>query len=184
MAHHGYRYFYLYWSSVRAKGKAGYAGVAIFSRIKPEFVIAGVGDDALDKHARVLTTKFAKFILVLTYSPNAGGFGDPRDLDTKIAFNKALATKISGLRTNYSGIPLMLGGDLNTAPRPCDWDRRAYQMVTNKKFDPTEFYPGIGAEEVASHNALCRSFTAIDVWIHFNNANPGGFTWWTRRLTP
>lgn len=57
------------WSSAEKKG---YAGTAVFSKIKPLHASEGIGIPEHDKEGRVLTLEFEKFFLVNVYVPNSG----------------------------------------------------------------------------------------------------------------
>jgi len=54
------------------KGKKGYSGVAIFSKIKPLSVKYDIGKEEHDQEGRTITLEFDKFYLVSCYVPNAG----------------------------------------------------------------------------------------------------------------
>lgn len=58
-----------YWC---ASKKEGYAGVALFSKVKPLGVQYGIGEDEYDDEGRCITAEFAKFYIVAVYVPNAG----------------------------------------------------------------------------------------------------------------
>lgn len=62
-------YEHHFWSSA---DKKGYAGTAVFSKIKPLHVSEGIGIPEHDKEGRVLTLEFEKFFLVNVYVPNSG----------------------------------------------------------------------------------------------------------------
>src|SRR5262245_8485238 len=51
--------------------KAGYAGTAVFTRIKPLNVTSGIGIPKHDEEGRVITLEFQKFFLVNVYVPNS-----------------------------------------------------------------------------------------------------------------
>lgn len=58
-----------YWCGSK---KEGYAGVALFSKIKPLEVKYGIGDEEHDVEGRCITAEFEKFYVVAVYVPNAG----------------------------------------------------------------------------------------------------------------
>ena len=64
--------------------KAGYSGVATFTKLKPVEIINGMGLDKFDNEGRVIVTKFKEFTLLNIYFPN-GGMG-PARLDYKMEF--------------------------------------------------------------------------------------------------
>ena len=59
-----------YWNC--CKVKKGYAGTAIFSKVKPISVSFEIGISKHDGEGRVTTAEFKEFILVATYVPNSG----------------------------------------------------------------------------------------------------------------
>lgn len=103
-----------YWNC--CKSKAGYSGVAIFTKYKPVNVIYGIGHDDHDDEGRVITLEFADFYLVCVYVPNAGeGLKriDYRVKEWDIAFQEFL----NGLKKNKD---VILTGDLNVAHKDID----------------------------------------------------------------
>ena len=50
--------------------KAGYSGVATFSKLEPKKVIVGDKDNDWDDEGRVIITKFDEFSLLNVYFPN------------------------------------------------------------------------------------------------------------------
>jgi len=54
--------------------KAGYAGVALYSKEKPLNVKMGIGNKEQDSEGRIITAEYDKFFLVTTYVPNAGWY--------------------------------------------------------------------------------------------------------------
>lgn len=56
-----------YWHSAEKKG---YSGVITFSKIKPNKVVAGMGNEKYDSEGRVLRTDFGKWTLLNCYFPS------------------------------------------------------------------------------------------------------------------
>lgn len=52
--------------------KEGYAGVALYSKIKPLSVEIGLGHKEFDSEGRVITAEYNSFYLVTAYVPNSG----------------------------------------------------------------------------------------------------------------
>lgn len=52
--------------------KSGYAGVALYSKMKPIDIKFGLGDKEQDSEGRIITAEYEKFYLVTAYVPNAG----------------------------------------------------------------------------------------------------------------
>lgn len=59
-----------YWNC--CKGKKGYAGTAILTKVKPLSVTYDIGVGKHDGEGRVITAEFKEFVLVSTYVPNSG----------------------------------------------------------------------------------------------------------------
>ena len=74
---------------------AGYAGVAIFSRIRFTGFGEGVGDKDLDSEGRVAWVEFDKFHLYNIYAPNSGSVNNLSSMPKKLKFLKALSRKIT-----------------------------------------------------------------------------------------
>ena len=99
-------YFYIaYHMSVE---NAGYAGVAIFSRVRFTGYGEGVGDDALDTEGRLAWVDFAQFRLYNVYAPNSGSIGNLSSLPKKLKFMKALSERVK-----WGDKPALLCGDFN-----------------------------------------------------------------------
>lgn len=109
-----------YWNCCKPPVK-GYAGVAIFTKIKPLNIIYGIGE--LDCEGRVITLEFKKFFLVTVYSPNSST--GLKRIEYRInTWDKKFFQFIQDLETN--GKPVILGGDLNvchTENDICDPER-------------------------------------------------------------
>jgi len=57
-----------YWNYAEKKG---YAGTAVFTKIKPLSVRYGLGENNTQLEGRVITLEFADFFLVNVYTPNS-----------------------------------------------------------------------------------------------------------------
>ena len=55
-----------------SKERKGYSGVAVYTKIKPEKVSYGLGEDEYDTEGRCLTLCFKDFAFVTAYFPNGG----------------------------------------------------------------------------------------------------------------
>ncbi len=107
--------YYHYWNSAE---KAGYSGVAIFSKTEPLSVLFGMGIDEHDHEGRVLTAEYQDFYLVTVYTPNSKSgltrLPYRQDWDEVfLAFCKELEQKK----------PVMICGDLNVAHAEIDLAR-------------------------------------------------------------
>ena len=93
--------------------RPGYSGVAVYSRIKPEKVMRGLGIERFDREGRSILLDFGVFRLLNVYFPN-GGSGEER-LDYKLDFNEALLAYVRDEEK-----PLLICGDVNVAHKEID----------------------------------------------------------------
>lgn len=59
-------FYRLKWNCYFTGEKAGYAGVALYSKEKPINVEYGIGNKEYDKEGRVITAEYEKFFLIAT----------------------------------------------------------------------------------------------------------------------
>ena len=152
-----------YWFPAKRKG---YAGVCIYTRIKPLSVIYGMDIPEHDQEGRVLTLEFDDFFLVTAYFPNAQ-HGLLR-IDYKLQFNSDIHNFLDRLAEKKS---VVICGDLNVAHRPID--------LANPK--QNEKNPGYSAPE----REWMDTFTGagyIDTFRKFNQ-EPEQYTWWSYRFS-
>ncbi len=105
--------------------KAGYSGVATFSRIEPRHVEVGMGDARFDAEGRVLRTDFDGWSLVNVYFPS-GTTGDVRQ-QVKYEFMDAFYDYAHALLEVQPR--LVITGDFNIAHTEMD----IHDPVRNKK---------------------------------------------------
>jgi len=122
--------FHQYWNPAK---KAGYSGVATFTKLEPKSVIIGETDNDWDDEGRVLITKFDEFTLLNVYIPNGGR--DLGRLDYKMKFYDNFLNYINDLRDR--GEKVIFGGDINTAHHEIDL-ARPKDNVKNTGFLPIE----------------------------------------------
>lgn len=146
-----------------SKGRKGYSGVAIYSKIKPEKVTEGMGVSDFDQEGRLVTAFFKDFILINIYFPNGGG--GPERLAYKLAFYDHFLKYIEGLRKKQPHI--IFCGDINTAHTEVDL-ARPKENEKNTGFLPIE---RAWIDKVVSKNY-------IDVYRHFNPEKIGAYTYW------
>ncbi|MDR2375601.1 MAG: exodeoxyribonuclease III [Treponema sp.] len=154
--------YHAYWASAL---KAGYSGVAIFSRVKPTSV-KPLGIDRFDNEGRVLLAEFQDFTLICAYFPNSqdGGARLPYKLD----FCDAMMDLCKGLVKKKRHF--VLCGDYNIAHTPIDL-ARPKENEGNAGYLPEE-------------RAWMDSFTAaghIDSFRHFHPGETGHYSWWSYR---
>jgi exodeoxyribonuclease III len=100
------------------KSASGYAGTAIFSKVKPVDVKFDLGITKHDLEGRTITVEFDKFIVVACYVPNAGQKLDRLDYRTKewdLDF-RAYLKNMEQIKQKC----VILCGDLNVAHKEID----------------------------------------------------------------
>ncbi len=154
--------YHIYWYPAQKKG---YSGTAVFSRIEPENVTYGLGDELFDAEGRVITLEFADYFLINAYFPNA----QPRlkRMEFKQRFNTAILRYMDRLAGKKS---VVLCGDLNVAHKPID--------LANPKAN--EKNPGYSPQERAWMDEVIRA-GYVDTFRLFNT-EPGQYSWWSYRF--
>jgi len=113
-----------YWNSAERKG---YAGTAIFTKIKPISVINNLPDvpefqdgyGNANKEGRVIAAEFEKFYLVTVYTPNSKPDLSRLDFRHKV-WDKAFLKFVKDLEQKK---PVIFCGDLNVAHQEIDLAR-------------------------------------------------------------
>jgi exodeoxyribonuclease-3 len=144
--------------------KPGYSSVAIISKVKPDEVVAGIGDEQFDNEGRVLAARFGTLVIISAYFPNSREAGVR--LPYKLAFCTLMESYLQSWRDRGNEVLLM--GDYNIAHQPIDL-ARPKENVKNAGFLPEERewmtrFLGLGYRDV------------------FRERNPevvGAYTWWT-----
>jgi exodeoxyribonuclease-3 len=144
--------------------KAGYSGVALFSREEPDEV-SELGVPEVDSEGRVLRARFGDLNVISAYFPNSQAGG--KRLSYKLSFgshiNKLVDTIVG------SDQHLVLAGDYNIAHKPID--------LENPKAN--EKNPGYLPEERSWMDRFL-SGGYIDCFRHFTK-EPKHYTWWSYR---
>lgn len=146
-----------------SKGRKGYSGVAIFSKIKPEKIDYGLGVESLDQEGRFLALFFKEFVLINIYFPNGGG--GPERLDFKLKYYEAFLKYADKLVKN--GHKIIFCGDVNTAHTPIDLAR----PKENEK--NTGFLP---IERAWIDKVIASGY--VDVFRHFYPEIKEKYTYW------
>jgi exodeoxyribonuclease III len=108
-----------YYVSWLPASKAGYSGVATFSKQAPLRERRGIGLEVFDSEGRVLISDFPELTFVNCYFPS--GSAGPHRVAHKLAFYEHMTRFVRALLAE--GRPLVLVGDLNTAFAPIDLAR-------------------------------------------------------------
>ena len=145
--------------------KKGYSGVAIFSKQKPDRVIAGIGVHKYDSEGRVLRADFGEVTVINAYFPS-GTTGDIRQA-IKMEFMVDFQLYLSELRKTRS--KLIISGDFNICRLWIDIHNPERQQGTSG-FLPEErdwFARFIG-------DGYVDTFREI-------NQKPDQYSWWSYR---
>ncbi len=145
--------------------KKGYSGVAILSKIKPNHVEYGCGEEWIDKEGRVLRADFDDFSLMSLYMPS-GSSGDERQ-GKKYEFMRFFDGYTETLKTQFPN--LIISGDYNICHTPMD----IHNPKSNAK--SSGFLP-----EEREWMELFINNGFIDTFRHFNK-DPHHYTWWSYR---
>jgi len=148
-----------YWNVARKKG---YAGTAIFTKIRPLGVTLGIGRIEHDGEGRVLTAEYEGFFLVNVYVPNS-----QREL-TRLAYRQHWDREfLRYLRKLERKKPVIFCGDLNVAHTELDL-ANPRSNVRNHGFTP---------EERAGFGTFITS-GFLDTFRQFETGG-GHYTWWS-----
>lgn len=163
-----------YWNPAE---KAGYAGVAIFSKEKPLNVIFGFPEEIIKKYelnednygdpnkeGRVLTAEFKDFFVVNVYTPNSKGDLSRLDLRYK-KWDPAFLEHVKILKKTK---PVIFCGDLNVAHTEDD--------LANPKQNEGEH--GFTREEREGVDNIIKA-GFVDLFRHFTKGK-GHYTWWVQ----
>jgi exodeoxyribonuclease-3 len=149
-----------------AADRAGYSGVALFSRRQPDEVIEGLGWPDLDPEGRYLEARFGALTLISVYFPS-GTSGAARQA-VKMDFLDRFAGHLR--RLHAVGREVVVCGDFNIAHKPIDLKNwRANQK--NSGFLP---------EERAWLDRLFGELGWVDAF-RVVNQEPEQYTWWSNR---
>ena len=152
-------YEHHFWNTAEKKG---YAGTAMFCKIKPISVTYGIGVKEHDQEGRVITAEFERYYVVTVYVPNSGR-GLPR-LAYRKTWDKAFLKYLLDLDKKK---PVIACGDFNVAPTDID--------LANPKenYNKTAGYTQVeidGIHEFYTHNF-------VDAFRHFHK-EPEQYTYW------
>lgn len=146
-----------------SKGRKGYSGVAIYSKVKPEKVEEGMGIPEYDQEGRLLVAYYKDFVLLNCYFPNGGG--GPIRLKYKLEFYAHFLKFIDTLRKKYKNI--VFCGDINTAHTELDL-ARPKENEKNTGFLPIE---RAWLDKVVEHGY-------VDMWRQLNQNKKDIYTYW------
>src|SRR3989338_1999852 len=153
--------YFAYFS--HSKGRKGYSGVALYSKIKPDKVEYGIGVKHLDDEGLIIIGHYGDLVFLNVYFPNGGG--GPERLKYKLEFYDAFLVYIEKLRKK--GKKIIFCGDVNTAHEEIDLAR----PKANEK--NTGFLPEERAwiDELIYHGY-------VDTFRHFYPRKEESYSYW------
>ncbi|MDA3899721.1 MAG: exodeoxyribonuclease III [Spirochaetes bacterium] len=155
-----------YTSFFMSAQKAGYSGVALYTKETPHLV-EGLGITEFDSEGRTIIASFDQFTLINCYFPNSQAEG--KRLDYKLNFCNAVLEKCNELVKN--GKNIVLCGDYNIA----------HQAIDLKNPKTNEKNPGYLPEERKwMSQFLTTGF--VDTFRHFHPGEEGHYSWWSYRF--
>jgi exodeoxyribonuclease-3 len=148
-------------------GQKTYNGVAVLSRTPITEVASGMGDDADDPEARLISVRTAGVRVISAYIPNGRIVGS-ESWAYKLGWLARLRAYLK--RTARPDEPLALCGDFNVAPEDRDVAR------------PDEW-----RGTVLCHEEARAAFAAVVAWglvdtIRLHHTGEGPFSWWDYRM--
>lgn len=155
--------------------KDGYAGVALYSKIKPISVVKGLNNKEHDVEGRVITAEYEQFYLVTTYVPNAGQ--GLKTLPKRLKWDEDFRNYLKELDAKK---PVILCGDLNVAHTEIDL-ANPKTNTKNAGFTPEEregMTVLLKEGFVDTFRHLYPDLTgAYTFWAYFNNARARNTGW-------
>ncbi|MEX0637572.1 MAG: exodeoxyribonuclease III [Burkholderiales bacterium] len=146
--------------------KKGYAGVGLYSRVRPDAVDAGFGVREFDSEGRYLEARFGELSVVSVYLPS--GSAGPRRQASKFRFLDVFLPHLRKLKR--SGRQVILCGDWNIA----------HQAIDLKNWRSNQKNSGFLPEERAWLTKVFDDLGFVDVFRTLN-AKPEQYTWWSNR---
>lgn len=149
-----------YWNGAK---KLGYAGTAVFTKIKPLKVDFGIIDEAHDQEGRVITLEYDAFYLVNVYVPNS-----KRDL-SRLEYRSAQwdVDFLKYVKILEKKKPVIFCGDLNVAHKEIDLSFPKANIHNH----------GFTAEERAGFDKIIQA-GFIDTFREFEKGGQH-YTWWS-----
>jgi len=146
--------------------KKGYAGVALYSRRKPQSVVMGFGVKEFDAEGRFLEANYGKLSVISLYLPS--GSAGPHRQASKFRFLDKFLPHMEKLKR--SGREVILCGDWNIAHREIDL----------KNWRGNRKNSGFLPEERDWLTKVFEEVGFVDVFRRLNQ-KPDQYTWWSNR---
>lgn len=154
--------YHCYWNSAE---KAGYSGVALFSKVEPLNVLYGLDIAEHDTEGRVLTAEYEKYFVVTVYTPNSQD--GLRRLPYRQAWDRDFLAFCKKLEESK---PVIFCGDLNVSHQEIDLARPSANHK-NAGFSP---------EERSGFDAMMAA-GFVDTFRAANQDLTGAYSWWSYR---
>jgi exodeoxyribonuclease-3 len=151
-----------YWFSAEKKG---YSGVAIFTKIKPDFIQIGMDYPEYDKEGRLIRADYGDITHLSVYFPS-GTSGELRQT-FKMKFLEDFDDYVMKLRQDRPNI--IISGDINIAHKEID-------INFPKRHNKTSGF--LPEERTWIDHFLAKGF--LDSFRVFNQS-PEQYSWWTYR---
>lgn len=157
-----------YYGNFHYAEKKGYSGVGIYSKIKPDVVIEGLGIADIDAEGRYLECQFGNLSVISLYLPS-GSSGEERQ-----AFKFSVMTRfmLHLQALIASGREVVICGDWNIA----------HKEVDLKNYKGNKKNSGFLPEERAWLKELFDQVGWVDVYRKLHpNTTDECYTWWSNR---
>jgi len=164
-----------YHSHFLAAEKKGYAGTAIYSKIKPISWKDGIDIADHDTEGRCITAEYENFYLVNTYIPNAGR--GLVDLDYRKKWDKDFLEYLKKLDAKKT---VIWCGDLNVAHNEIDLKNPKQNKNKSAGFSDEEregFSKVLASGFVDTFRHLYPTEAAYTFWAYRNNARAQNIGW-------
>jgi len=155
-----------YEAFIHSAEKAGYSGVAIFTRITPDRVVVGCGIEKYDREGRVLRADFGNLSVLTTYFPS-GSSGEDRQA-FKMEFLSDFEQYVADLKQERPH--LLIAGDYNICHQALD----IHNPVSNK--NSSGFLP-----EERKWVASFLEMGFVDTF-RLKHQEGGRYSWWSFRF--
>lgn len=155
-----------YHASFHFAEKKGYSGVGIYSRLKPQKVVTGLGWDIADQEGRYVAIQLGKLWVASLYMPS--GTSGPDRQAVKFAFLDNYANYLNDLQKNPH--EFIVCGDWNIAHKPIDL----------KNWRSNQKNSGFLPEERDWMDKLFNELGLVDAFRLVNQAE-NQYTWWSNR---